>query len=352
MVKALLSFLIFYSTSVMAADLNLEIQKLNQKYGKAMSYPIVVLDKQAFKKYIAKEDFRPKDEALIAKGLQSFVSQKHNVNVSNEDATALASLLISAGKSALAHPVLNRESYPSTMKSCFVLPAAQTTSHEAEVKRVLGADVLPQLYKNLDFKKVMRLLSLEELQLFSLYHELSHCLDQTYTVKNLESEPEGHGIHQAEAFAEVNALFLLSQEHDMSRLGATRSILRTLYSKYYGPYLAQSPPSMAGPAYNQGGAIYFLTLPLLEAQVFIDRGALRGLSLSQVLALSRRVVETHSLKSRTFQAMYRTFTGGDSILLEYKQLARDNPDLFLQTYQELTFIQQILSSAEDLLPTE
>jgi hypothetical protein len=350
MVKTLLCFFIFYSTSVVAADLTSEIQKINQKYGNTMPYPIVVLDKPAFKKFIGKNDFFAKDEALIIKGLQSFISQNHKLAIGEEEATSLAALLIHSGKSALAHPVIDRDSRPYKMKSCFVLPAVTQASHEAEVKRVLGADILPQLYKNLDIKQVMRLLSLEELQLFSLYHELSHCLDQTYTIKNFESDPEGHGIHQSEAFAEVSALFLLSQEKDMSRLGAGRSILRTLYSKYYGPYLAQSPPSMAGPAYNQGGTIYFLVTPILEAQVFIDRGALRTLSLPQVLELSRRVVETHSLKSRTFQAMHRTFADGAPTLLEYKKLAKDNPDLFLQTYQELLFIQQVLSTAEDLLP--
>lgn len=343
--------LTFFAPQAFSLDLSVEIQQLNKDFGNALSYPILILDKPQLRLKLAqKKLLESADEEAIASEIANFIQTKSNITLDPSDAIALVPYVTSLNGSALAQPFFDRNVQPYKMKYCIVLPNGVTNTHAEETKRVLGIQGDASMYKGLDTRRAQGLLSLEELQLFSLYHELSHCLDKKYLPRMYDQDPDGHQIHLAESFAEVNALFLLAQRKDLTRLGVPRSLLRTLYSKYFGPYLAAQPPSIAGPAYNQGGAIYFLSIPLLEAQHVLEKNRMQALELPAILNLSQRVVDNHTLKSRSFQAVLLYFKEGSNAFPYYKELAESSPDLFYSVYVDLLHFQNIFTSAENFLP--
>lgn len=325
-------------------SLEQEINTLNQEFGRSMGYPIVVLNKEHITYYI--EQNQPKNEAEQVELLRAYVLHKHRVEMSKSEGSNLLPYITLLKESAVAMPFFEKDQ----IKSCYVMPSFNKNTHLQEVQRILGHDPAQNIYNGFNFSKAQSWLSHDELKLYSLYHELSHCFDKVYLKEaNVSGEP--HSIHQGEVFAEVNAMFLLAKKKSLFNLGFGRAMLRGTYSKYMGPFLANQPPSMAGEAYNKGGSIYFLSLPLLKAQQIVDSNSFRSrnISVNEMIDMSHTIVRFNSLPSRSFHALYTYFKDGrQSSLDRYLQMARRNPDLFLQAYSDLLNYDAFLVALEQL----
>lgn len=339
-----------------AVDLTSEIEKLNSEFKNALGYPIIIVDKPDFQKFLAKHGHENTDnENLLARALYSYVKQKHGYQMLPEEAGILAPSFRPTKKDASAQPYYTDKVRFNQMKFCVVIPSVTNNTPLQEIQRITGADTQPQLFKTFNFEQAMSLMSQEEIQLFSLYHELSHCLDQNFIASLNEFEVVPHNLHLTEAFAETNALLMLFQRHGLKKLAAPRSVLRSLYSKYYGPSLAQKSSNVhASEATRAGGSVYFLTTVLLPAQKQIDNNPeqIQSMNFEQTLALSKMIVEQHAIDKMSFEGMHMMMREGpDVILPHYRRLATKKPSMFLKPYHDLLYFKSILDSVGEMFNT-
>ncbi|MNK86518.1 hypothetical protein D3C87_1064330 [compost metagenome] len=339
-----------FSFSTFAAPMTAEIAQLNQDFSGALGYPILIIDTDDFQKSLASKNLAgTQDRNLLIRELTLY-SRARGLPMEPRDASQLTSSLNGA---ASAMPFYTDPARRTQMRYCVVLSSANNASHLDEVKRIIGADGQEDIYAGFDIQKLLPLMSQEDLQLFSLYHELSHCLDRNYLPNIFEDEVVPHNVHLAESFAEVNALILLNQRHGLKKLGAPRSILRTVYSKYYGPAIAHNATNpFLGAVNKAGGSVYFLSPALLGAQQELDRNAtqIAALSLEQTLALSKMLVEQHALTKFSFEALNMLIVDGpETILPYYQRLAKKSPAKFLKAYQDVLYYKTMMDSVEGSL---
>lgn len=339
---ALISNLILVNS--FAVDLTEEIKLLNRDYGRVMDYPIVIFDKKEVVPLVT-----GKSESESSDIIKKYLLDKYEIQATDNEAYNLVPYFTVMNGSAVALPFFQGTWRDKRVHFCAVLPNGNDNDLKSEVRRILGHDPRTNVYDGFDFSYFEENFTLEELYLFSLYHELSHCLDTYFLPKNYEGEPSGHGVHKSESFAEVNALFLLAQRKGMKRLGAKRSLIRTTYSKYMGPYFADSDtPIFGGQLVKQGGAIYFLTPALLAAQRKLEdfNRDVIDFSLDQTLELSREIVDHHAINSRSFHALFMAYQDGFEDAGEhYKKMAQEAPELFLNTYYDLMFYQTLIEAS-------
>lgn len=331
-----------------AFDIAPEVKALNQEFNN-YQYPILIVDKTDSESFLSSQNFEKLPENKQVDILKNYFLRTFRMPLETNHAINLIPYFTVLKSSAVAMPFADN----GKNKLCVVLPSDNKGDHLSEVQRLLGYDPSLDLYKKIDFQKLTKLLSLEDLRLISLYHELSHCLDPYYVVKFHNQDPDPHSIHQSESFAEVNALLMLSQRKGKRNLGTSRALFRGLYARHLGPFLAKQPPSMAGEAYNKGGAIYFLSFPILEAQSQIENFSrrVRDMNLQETLALSKEIVEFRAIKSRSFQALYMAFhEGEEKAHTYYLGLAQRDPDYFMIAYNDLLHSLTFLKNLDRLLP--
>ncbi|MFG1503848.1 hypothetical protein [Halobacteriovorax sp. ZH5_bin.2] len=342
--KYLLTSLLTVSAfaSNLAADLSNEIKVLNAEYGNVKDYPIVIFDKSEVVPLL-----KGHNEEEQIKLLSEYMLHKFNIELEKGEAVNLIPYFGVLNGAASALPFM-KGGWSKEFKFCAVLPNGVMNDLPSEIRRVLGHSEGVDVYKNFDFSEFENLFSLDELYYFSLYHELSHCLDDIYLPKNYRSSPNGHGIHESESFAEVNALFLLAQRKGLRRLGIKRALLRKTYSKYMGPYLASDKVvAYAGDIVKQGGGVYFLSPVLIAAQRELEnyRKGVLNYDLNKTLELSANIVAHHSINSRSFHALVKYFKDGrEDVFDYYKELANQDPDLFLASYYDLVYLTSILEN--------
>lgn len=339
-----------FSHSAFATPLSTEITQLNKDFNGALGYPILIVDTEDFQKTLAAKNFAGTQDRNILVRELTLYSRARGIPMEPQDAYQLTSSLNGA---ASAMPFYKDRYRRTEMRYCVVLTSANSPSHLDEVKRIIGADGQEDIYSGFDIQKLLPLMSQEDLQLFSLYHELSHCLDRNYLPTIFEDEVVPHNVHLTEAFAEINALILLNQRHRVKKLGAPRSILRTVYAKYYGPAIAnnQSNPFL-GTVNKAGGSVYFLSPALLGAQQELERNMpqIAAMSLEQTLALSKMLVEQHALTKTSFEALNMLITDGpQTILPHYQKLAKKSPSKFLKAYQDVLYYKTMMDSVEGAL---
>jgi hypothetical protein len=339
-----------FSLSSQAASMAGEIAQLNKDFNGVLGYPILLIDTEDFQKTLASKNLAGTDNrSLLARELTIY-SRARGIPMEPQDASQLTSSLNGA---ASAMPFYTDPSRRTQMRYCVVLSSANSPSHLDEVKRIIGADGQEGIYKGFDIQKLLPLMSQEDLQLFSLYHELSHCLDRTYLPSIFEDEVVPHNVHLAESFAEVNALLLLNQRHGVKKLGAPRSILRTIYSKYYGPAIAHNVDNpFLGTVNKAGGSVYFLSPALLGAQQELDKNGaqIAAMNLEQTLALSKMLVEQHAISKFSFEALNMLIVDGpETILPYYQRLAKKSPAKFLKAYQDVLYYKTMMDSVEGTL---
>lgn len=352
---AVSSFVFFLglSSSYGAAVLSDEIANLNRDYNNSLGYPILVVDKTDFQKTLAAKNLAgTQDRGTLVRELTLY-SRARGIPMEPQDAAQLTGHFTNLNSVASAMPFYTDNFRRTKMRYCVVLTSANSASHLDEVKRMIGADGQEEIYKGFDISKLMPLMTQEELQLFSLYHELSHCLDRNYLPAIFEDEPVPHNVHLAESFAETNALLMLAQRHGLKKLGAPRSMIRTVYSKYYGPAIANNQSNVYLGAVNKaGGSVYFLSPVLLSAQQEIERNSaeIAALSLEQTLALSKMLVEQHALSKLSFEALNMLIKDGpESIVPYYQRLAKKSPTKFLKPLQDMLYYKTMMDTVETAL---
>jgi hypothetical protein len=351
---SILSSLLLLAAPALALDS--EIETLNRDFGQSQSYPIIILDKVELQQYIqAKTDKAAKDERSLemAQGiaLRNYIKGKFQIEMTPSDVFELLPYMNGEKPGASAMPFF-QDRVHFKYNLCVVIPSDAQTDPQAEFKRILGLDVKPELYRGANLGKLSSMMTSEELKLFSLYHELSHCLDQKFMPLMFQSETDPHQVHLAETFAEINALFLLSQRKGLSQLGYPRSLLRTAYSKYFGPDLAQT---VASPFINNaaittaGGSTHFFAPVLLKAQSYIHETPQRiaSFTLAETITLSQSIVENFALSKYGSQALRETFANGrESTLAHYQKMATKAPHIFGIAYKDLIEALAILDSVD------
>lgn len=339
--------------SVAAVSMSEEIAKLNRDFSNTLGYPIFVVDKADFQKMLAEKNLAGTEDRNVLVPAFTAYARAHGIPMEPQDAAQLTAHFTHLNNSASAMPFYTDKFRRTQMRFCVVLPSANNSSHLDEVKRIIGADGQEEIYKGFDVSKLLPLLTQEELQLFSLYHELSHCLDRNYLAALFEDEPVPHNVHLAESFAETNALLLLAQRHGLKKLGIPRSMIRTLYSKYYGPAIANNQSNVyLGTVNKYGGSVYFLSPVLLAAQQELERNGekIGAFNLEQTLALSKMLVEQHAISKLSFEALNMLIKDGpESIVPYYQRLAKKSPSKFLKPLQDMMYYKSIMDNVETAL---
>lgn len=355
---AVLMVLLFLSVGqafAAAPSLSNEIQVLNQEFGHVKEYPILIVDKPDLNAYIkslnlSKTVTQGQQERELTQAIMVYIYQRFNYKMAPREAADLMTYATEVVHGASAMPLFV-DTVRYKVKACLVLPTEPEADHLKEVERLIGAADQPQLYKNFDVQKSATLMTSEQIQLFSLYHELSHCLDDKFLPEMYTAETDPWAVHRAEAFAEINGLLLLSQRKAMNDLGYPRSLLRTTYTKYLGTFVMNSAPSpFANPVVRYAGVSYFVTIPLMKAQELItaDPGKIKGMSLAEILSLSQQLIEQYGQTKFGNDALRFYLTdGAEATLSRYQALAGKNAHMFQKAYEELIEMDGWLKSVEE-----
>jgi len=275
--------------------------------------------------------------------MQTYLKKEHSLSVEISDAQNLVTYVTDLNASASAIPFFSA-GYPLVMKFCIVMPSGLTGSVVDETARTLGVRGMEHLYGEVSLDRVSKKFTIEQLKTVSLYHELSHCMDRRFLQRAYQGEPDPHSVHMAESFAEVNALVLLAQRKQVKGWGQGRALLRGIYSKTLGPFLARQGGFNDNVLQEYGGSIYFLNRSIEAAERKIAEG-IPSAGLDETLALSAQITEQSALPSRSFRALHFSFQQGEKkTLAEYHKLATEHPDLFRQAYDDLVSVLATLRS--------
>lgn len=331
--SALLSLLLvslFYSFAAAGFELKGEISRLQSKFGRSRPYPILIMDKEELQWRFAQADALSEEdeddvrEARRVKIIQAYVKEVIGVELTEIEAMQYDTYATILKDGAFALPLM-KSMYPAVYKMCAVMPASPHSNRRLEYDRLL-------MFKNQDahqgqhFDDLKTSLSYEVLARFSLYHELAHCLDETFMPKTYEYE-DPHSVHLSESFAETVALLML-QEEGYSDIALPRAELRSIYSHRIGMNFAQNPQGGLGnPFYIASGAIYNLADVLLNAPS-LNPG-------DDVYAVARDVVHQFATPSRAFTAITRWLEDAVAAETQYRDWSISAPDLFLESYERL-----------------
>lgn len=324
-------------------NLKAHIDEAQSLYGNANpKYPILIFNQDeidmAFLAADAFGDSKEKKERRLVV-IQKYVAQKIGLELTRLEADQYEPYLTVLKGSAVALPVLNRGNRDQFYKMCAVFHASPNSNQRLEIERILGLKT-PGVYDNDAAESINPKLSYETLAKFSLYHEVGHCLDETFLPSTYSSGGEDtHSVHESESFAEVMGLFILTQQGHQN-IARTRGLLRTIYSRKMGRFFTQNPANGFGnPYYLAGGVIYYLDPVLLAGDEVIRsyRGKFSELSLSELMSLAKNIVKEHALNSRSFHAILRYLSekNPNDALDQYRQYSYNSPDLFYQAYSDL-----------------
>ena len=328
--KTLLIILLI-STAFAQTQMGELILKLQQNQAQFNNYPIVILDRDELGWRFATQDAFA-DEDLRIKILQQFIEERTGHQASFFEAQACEPYITLMPDAALALPINDYTSEGPQL--CAVFPPSANNSQRILNERIMGF-MIPNIFDHTNFEYVIPRMEHEPMLKYSLYHELSHCLDNRYL---LASNPGMSDIHKAESFADSMALLMLAQE-GYKKLGKNRSMHRALYSRFAGPYFAAHPElSMGSPTVMYGGAIYFLSYSLDAAQKFINWHPfkLKKMSIEDLRLKTYSIVEKNAVDHRSLSAIYYLFQNDpQEALVHYQEMKDKNPDLFTEAYQDL-----------------
>ncbi|GAB4415256.1 MAG: hypothetical protein OHK0056_22800 [Bacteriovoracaceae bacterium] len=342
MSKSFIFLLLFSSIQAYAQTrMSALVSEVQQKLANGNTkYPIIVFDKDEVEwRYLKQDAFgESKDkENLRKKIIQEYVFEKTKVQLTDNDAGNFEPYTTVLKDSAVALPLT--ESYLGPYKICGVFPADPNSNQFLETERILGLG-LEEAYGKIGVDQITAKLSYEELALFSIYHEVGHCLDQVFMPKTYGMYEDSHTIHQSESFAETFALLTLARE-GRTNLGKRRALIRTIYSQKIGKFLATHPGNSFGnPHYVYGGIIYYLAPVIEEGQKLIDSSLeeIKKASTLELLAMAKTIVEEKSLHPRVFQGLYRVLVEKpEEVLEQYRIYTEQMPRIFGNSYQQLKF---------------
>jgi hypothetical protein len=309
-----------------------EIERVSEwaeSFGK--DYPIVVVDRDKTS-FLIKSNNAENDQDKRFELMKAYFLESFSVDLSFQDFVNLDPYTTVLKNSALALPITR--GYGREYKFCAVFANPPNGNAQVESNRIIGFNQVEayQNYPEFNYKNLNKKMSFEELYLFSLYHEVSHCLDDQFLIEMQQNGGDAHGIHKAEIFAEVLAYFAL-----IPRLGrevaSRRAVYRTIYSRIVGEYLT-TQPTFGNPHIASGGAIYNLGPYLFKAHELIH---FQKISLDQpLLKLAKDFVLNEALTSREFHAVVTFLTkGSEHANQQYSEWAFKDPHFFYTAYMEL-----------------
>ncbi|MGH1468122.1 MAG: hypothetical protein ACRBBP_04465 [Bdellovibrionales bacterium] len=295
------------------------------------SYPIFIIDRDKTN-FFAKSLNSSKDPMTGLAKIQQYFKEEANISLSEQDFITLEPYIKILTNTAIAIPIT--KGFKGEYKFCAVFANAPNGNSQVESNRIIGFNQ-PEVFKDhqhLNYNNLNQKMSFEELYLFSLYHEVSHCLDEKFIVEMQANGGEPHGIHEAEAYAELLAYFAL-----VPRLGkevaARRGIYRTVYSRVVGEFLTTAPV-FGNPHITSGGATYNLGPYLLKAQELLQ---FQELNLDHPLdQTAQNFVLEHAMTSREFHAVVTFLRDGrEKANAQYSDWALKDPHFFYSSYIEL-----------------
>jgi hypothetical protein len=307
------------------------IRHIQKKFAGAVPYPVVILDRDELEWQFAQANAygEPRSQKRVEL-IQSHIRERSGVSITDVEAANLEPYLTIMKESAMAFPFFERDS--SREKLCVVLPAPASSNQMLETERILGFSS-SKVSGEYRVHHVTRSLSYRQLWLFSLFHELAHCLDTEFMPQAYHMNGEDpHSTHLSESFAETLALLLLAQE-GQKNLGENRSVLRSIYSRKVGKFLATNPAASMGiSSIMQGGAVYYLAPVLNQAQSLIETrfAEIAASDISLLKKAASKIVREKALKSMSIHAVYVYLSEGYEVSFgRYEEQAGKYPDLFV-----------------------
>ncbi len=316
------------------------VKYLQEQYAdQGQNYPILIMDQDEIELRYAKENAFGSDEAkekLRSTILAQYVQEKTGVELNSNEASGLEPYTSVMKGGAYAIPTF--ESYTNKQyKICSVFPASVNSNQRLETHRILGLDT-PGAYPAHSYHRLKKHIPFEILKMYSILHELGHCLDRTFMPSAYSNyEPNAHSVHESESFAETFSTFMLIKE-GYENWAQTRALYRNLYTRYMGQWFVDNPQNGFGsPLYLKGGIIYYLTPSLLQANYVIERNRnLKDMSVLEYIEMAEVVVKENAVESRAFQGIYRTFSENTENVIDfYREFSLESPDFFKDAYEEL-----------------
>lgn len=280
------------------------------------------------------KDDEQKRQTLIGE----YIFEKLGIQLDKTALSNIESQLFLTPGSAVALPILknyNSKEY----QMCGVFVNSPNGNDRIEVERISGMnnkDVYSkdESYNNLSIKE-----DFEVMYLFSMYHEVSHCLDQTYMNDIYDSyQPSAHDVHESESFAETLAYLQLTKRFG-NDIAKSRILYRILYSRKIGEFFAKNPSlSFGDQLVMSGGGIYFLSPVLVEAYTLVSQRKIKPNELSndELYDKAATIVKERALPFRSFSSIVRSLTeGAEPVIDQYEKMAFDSPEFFLNAYERL-----------------
>lgn len=303
-------------------------------------YPILVFDRDHLNYLFAKNQLQGDDnEGARLQFLGEYVERRIGFPLERNDLVNIDIYLTQTTGMAAALPLFEGHGSEKRYKMCSVFSLPPNGNAKVESERVTGLNINEAFeHSHQSFENLSKTMDFESLYLFSLYHEVSHCLDQKYLPESHASQ-SSHAVHLSEAFAEVMAYLKLTERLDPNVVEA-RALYRTLYSRNVGVFLAQNQMGNAfNPHYTRGGVIYYLTPYLMgayEKLVFELKTVDFHNDPQLLLKLAEEIVENNKLSGRGFSAIGMALQEGfPKIMQRYQDYAFESPDFFYKSYLEL-----------------
>ncbi|WP_372655657.1 hypothetical protein [Halobacteriovorax sp.] len=332
-------FILVISLSSYGFNTTPEIERLNKEFNQGQEYPILIFDKDIIRNKLT--DSKPKNLKII----KDYILEKFNIKLEKFDSETILDYHTVLNNSASALPF--KDSRTNKYRFCAVFPSGANLEHKDEVKRILGITDNINPYPEQTVEKVMKLMTLKELKLISLYHELSHCLDKTYIP--ILSMPNSHNIHMAESFAESMSLLFVTKRFKFKNIALRRSVLRGLYTKYMGKHIINDEDTIVmHPSAKEMGVVYYLSPTLLSINSVLSSYKFRinNYSTKELGEMALKNTTNYAFDSRTFAAIVNYLKNGEQeSISEYLRLTESAPDLFYSTYlrmrKEILFINDL-----------
>lgn len=329
-----------YATTELSQLVNYVQSTYAAKY---KDHPILVFDIDELEYRYAKAGVFGKGKELEKKRsaiIQQYVKEEIGIELADNEAMSYEPYTTVLKGGAYALPTLDRSGGWGEVayKMCAVFPATANSNQRLETERITGLKT-PGAYENITYEGLQEKLTYKEMQLFSLYHELGHCMDRDFMPDNYAAyEVSPHDVHESESYAEVFALLMLERE-GVTGTARTRALLRNMYTQEMGKWFINNPQNGFGnPLYLKGGLIYYLSPPLLAAGEFLKRNRdelLQG-PIDGLLAKAKEFVDDYALEGRSFHLIFRALSeDAEEIIADYRESSTDNPSFFFGPYKDM-----------------
>ena len=329
-------------------DHSVEVEKAQRWLNSQnITYPILIFDRDAISFELARRKLNgPAKKSARVQFYQEYVISKIGLPFDNIYADQIDMYLYGATNVAAALPLYKDRLGKNKPSQCFVFANTPPGNSRLATHRLLKMDQ-EELYPIDAYDRLSTRMSAKELYLFSLYHEIGHCVDPRYAPYSAFHQNDSYAVHLSEAFAEIFAYLYLVKRLGIE-IGTSMASYRGLFSRVVGPYLSKNGNAFA-PHIKAGGAIYYLTPYLIGAHDGLVSGDINVEfeDLNQLILSSMKVVEDFKIKSRSFTALIAAMDFGfNDTLSKYKEMALHDPEFFSETHQSLVAYDAITTIIE------